>query len=34
MKIGNGFNSGIQGLRNLGIERILSLLIHYSSFDP
>jgi hypothetical protein len=27
MKIGQGFNSGIQGFRNLGIEGILSLLI-------
>jgi hypothetical protein len=34
MKIRHGFNSGIQGFRNLGIERILSLLIYYSSFDP
>jgi hypothetical protein len=28
MKIGHGSNSGIQGLRNLGIEGILSLLIY------
>jgi hypothetical protein len=28
MKIGHGFNSGIQGFRNLGIEGILSLLIY------
>jgi hypothetical protein len=27
MKIGHGFNSGIQGFRNLGIEGILSLNI-------
>ncbi|CAB1067934.1 hypothetical protein D1AOALGA4SA_171 [Olavius algarvensis Delta 1 endosymbiont] len=26
MKIGHGFNLGIQGFRNLGIEGILSLL--------
>jgi hypothetical protein len=28
MKIGNGSNSGIQGFRNLGIEGMLSILIH------
>jgi len=28
MKIGHGFNSGIQGLKDLEIEGILSLLIY------
>jgi hypothetical protein len=29
MKIGHGSNSGIQELRDLGIEGILSLLIYW-----
>ena len=34
MKIGHRSNSGIKGLRNLGIEGILSILIFILSFNP
>jgi hypothetical protein len=35
MKIGHGSNLGIKGLRNLGIERILSVLIYlFYPYNP